>query len=240
MKTSTKTNPEPTTNRKRILLVDDHPAVREGLTTVINQTPDLIICGTAASPAEALAAITKLKPDAALVDLSLQDGNGLELIKDIRSYYGDKLPTIVLSMYDEMLYADRALRAGALGYIMKSEPMQVVIEGLRRVLRGEVCVSSQLNSRILGSYVTKKEPKLRSPIELLSDRELEVFELIGQGLSTREAAGKLHLSMKTVSCYRENIKNKLGLRHTAELLRHAVHWNEQAGSKAAVSTKGAA
>ena len=231
MKTPIKPPRKRSEKRKRILLVDDHPAVREGLVVVVNQTPDLVICGEAESAAKAQAAIARLKPDAVLIDISLHDSNGLELIKDLRSRYSGKLPMLVLSMHDELLYADRALHAGALGYVMKSEPTTAVIQGLRQVLRGEVYVSDRLKSRILGSYVTQQPPKLRSPIELLSDRELEVFELLGEGLSTREVANRLHLSMKTISCYRENLKAKFGIKRAHELVRHAIHWVEQGGKE---------
>ena len=211
--------------KRKIFIVDDHPAVQQGLAAVIAQQTDLELCGGASSAREALQAIAETKPDVIIVDLSLLEGSGLELLKDLRARH-QKLPLLVLSMHDEVLYAERALHAGASGYVMKKEPMSVLLTALRQVLKGEVYLSDRLKSRIVGSYVGRTQPVLYSPVEVLSDRELEVFELIGQGFGTQEIARQLNLSMKTVSCYRQNIKSKLGLKGGPELIRHAIHWAE--------------
>jgi len=211
--------------RKTILVVDDHPSVREGLIGVINPTDDLTVCGEAESAAQAMAQVARLKPDAVLVDLSLQDSAGLELIKDLHSRYGGKLPVLVLSMHDEMLYAERVLRAGARGYVMKHQPMRAVIEALRTVLSGKIYLSEPMTARIMRSFATSGEPPgKRSLLETLSDREMEVFQLLGDGLAIREIAEVLHLSEKTVSCYQQSLRHKLSLHNSNELIRYAVHW----------------
>ena len=211
--------------KKRVFIVDDHPAVQEGLAAVFNQQNDLEICGAATSAREVLRSIAELKPDIAIIDLTLQDGSGLELIKDLHAR-DHRLPLLVLSMHDEMLYAERVLQAGAQGYIMKKEPMGSLLAAVRQVLNGEVYLSEQLKMKIVGFHVGRPQPVIQSPVEILSDRELEVFELVGQGFGTREIAERLRLSMKTVSCYRQNIKSKLGLKDGPELIRHAIHWAE--------------
>ena len=215
--------------KRRVFIVDDHPAVQEGLATVVNQQRDLEICGAAGSAREAMERIAGLKPDLVIIDLSLQDGNGLELIKDLHAR-DHKLPLLVLSMHDEALYAERVLHAGAGGYVMKKEPMNVLLGALRHVLDGEVYLSEPLKAKIVGFHVGRAHPVIQSPVELLSDRELEVFELTGQGLGTREVADRLKLSMKTVSCYRQSIKSKLALKNGTELTRQAIHWVEAHGA----------
>jgi DNA-binding NarL/FixJ family response regulator len=215
--------------KRRVFIVDDHPAVQQGLGAVIGQQRDLEICGAAGTAREAMPAIAESKPDIVIVDLSLQEGSGLELIKDLRARH-HKLGLLVLSMHDEMLYAERALHAGASGYVMKKEPMNVLLAAMRQVLEGGVYLSDRLKARIVGTYVGRTEPALYSPVQVLSDRELEVFELIGQGFGTQEIAHQLNLSMKTVSCYRQNIKSKLGLKGGPELVRHAIHWAEARAS----------
>ena len=211
------------TRKRKILIVDDHSVVREGLATVVNQQPDLMVCAQADGAAQAMAAAAALKPDVAVVDISLEGRSGLELIKDLH-YRHPQLPVLALSMHDELLYAERALRAGARGYVMKKESTKDLIAALRRVLEGNIHVSERLTSRLL-QQVAKSEPlPTRSPVELLSDRELEVFERIGRGEGTREIADQLHLSIKTVSCYRQNIKTKLNLKTSTELVTHAIHW----------------
>ncbi len=221
---------KPSAARKTILVVDDHPAVREGLAGAINPTDDLAVCGEAESAAQAMAQVAQLKPDAVLVDLSLQNSAGIELIKDLHSRYGGKLPVLVLSMHDETLYAERVIRAGARGYVMKHQPMRVVIEALRTVLSGKIYLSEPMTSRIMGAFVTSSEPvRKRSQIESLSDREMEVFELLSDGLAIREIAEILHLSKKTVSCYQQGIRRKLSLRNSNELIRYAVHWSTTDG-----------
>jgi len=211
--------------KRRIFIVDDHPAVQEGLAAVVNQQRDLEICGMAGTARKAMEAISDSRPDVVIVDLSLQDGNGLELIKDLHAR-DHKLPLLVLSMHDEALYAERVLHAGAGGYVMKKEPMSVLLTAVRHVLNGGVYLSEPLKAKIVGFHVGRAHPVIHSPVELLSDRELEVFELTGQGLGTREVAERLKLSMKTVSCYRQSIKSKLGLKNGTELTRQAIHWVE--------------
>jgi DNA-binding NarL/FixJ family response regulator len=215
---------KPSTKRRTILLVDDHPAVREGVAVAILETDDLAVCGHAASASKAMAEIARLKPDAVLADISLEGSNGIELIKDIRSRYSGKLPVLVLSMHDEALYAERVLRAGARGYLMKNQSMRTVIEALRKVLDGGVYLSEGMTTRVMGSFARFGEPAKRPTIESLSDRELEVFQLLSEGHATREIAAMLHLSKKTVSCYQQSVRKKLNLKNATELVQHAVHW----------------
>jgi DNA-binding NarL/FixJ family response regulator len=222
---------KPVIKRKAILLVDDHPAIREGLSSAINQTEDLMVCGEAESASKAMAEIARLQPDAVLVDISLHNSNGMELIKDIRARHSGKIPVLALSMHDETLYAERVLHAGARGYIMKQESMKKVIEALRKILDGGIHLSEQMTTRVMGSFAKHGEPAKRPLIESLSDRELEVFELVSEGHGTSEIAELLHLSKKTVSCYQQNIRGKLGLKNAAELVRHAVHWAATTATK---------
>lgn len=208
---------------KRILIVDDHPIMRQGLAQLIAQEPGLAVCGEAEDAHGALQAIGRLHPDVAIVDIALKEGNGLELIKDIKIRYPE-LAVLVLSMYDESIYAERCLRAGARGYVTKAEASSRVIEALREVLRGGVYVTQQMASKMLRKLVGG-DPNLDSfPMDRLSDREFQVFELIGQGLQGREIAKKLTLSVKTVDAHRENIKKKLDLASATELLIYAVQW----------------
>ena len=216
--------PEKATERKkRILIVDDHSVVREGLAVVINQHPDLVVCGQADNATTAMAAAASLKPDAVIVDISLEGRSGLELIKDLKARH-PHLPVMALSMHDETLYAERALRAGAHGYVMKKESTKDMVAALRRVIEGSFHVSERMAARIMQQYAMQELTVPRSPVELLSDRELEVYHFIGQGEGTRQIADRLHLSMKTVSCYRQNIKTKLNLKSASELVSHAIHW----------------
>jgi DNA-binding NarL/FixJ family response regulator len=212
----------PLSKRSTILVVDDHPAIREGLTSAINETDDLVVCGAAESALQAMAEIARLQPDAVVIDIGLHNSNGVELMKDIRAGYSGKIPVLVLSMHDEALYAERIVHAGARGYVMKKEPMKTVIEALRKILNGGIYLSNEMSTIIIGSIAKYGEP--RPLIESLSDRELQVFELIGEGHGTGEIADLLHLNTKTVSCYRQNIRAKLGLKNAAELGQHAVHW----------------
>lgn len=207
----------------RVLLVDDHPILRRGLTQMINQEPDLMVCGEAEDASKGFEAVGTLQPDVALVDISLKTGNGIELIKNIKARYPD-LPMLVLSMHDESLYAERALRAGSLGYIMKEEATEQVLVAIRRVLNGEVFLSDKMKSKMLQQLATGRHKIVTSPIEHLTDRELEVFRLIGEGRSTRQIAAELHLSVRTVEAYREYIKSKLNLKNATELVQHAFHW----------------
>ncbi|MGD1018915.1 MAG: response regulator transcription factor [Verrucomicrobiia bacterium] len=210
--------------KQRILIVDDHAVLREGLAMVINQEPDLVVCGEAADAPEAIQAVAALQPDAVIADLSLTNGNGLELIKDVRTQHPD-LPMLVLSLHDEALYAERVLRAGARGYIMKRASTTELLAALRKVLGGDVYLSERMASLLVTQAVGKREtPANEGPLGLLSDRELEVFQLLGEGHGTRKIARALGLSIKTISCYRQNIKSKLHLKDATELLHHAVQW----------------
>ncbi len=207
----------------RILLVDDHPVVRQGIRMMLEQNPDLEISGEAESASDALDAIEQTKPDLAIIDLSLKESSGLELLKDIRIRYPEII-ILVLSMRDEALYAERVLRAGARGYITKGEGVGQVLEGVRKVLKGEIFVSEVLAARVLSRIVAGGSEQGASPLDRLTDRELEIFELIGQGLPTREVAAKLHISSKTVDSHRENIKGKLEIESAPELLKQAIQW----------------
>lgn len=209
--------------KNKILIVDDHPIVRRGLAELINQEEDLIVCGQADDAYDAMEAIKALKPDMVIVDISLKEKSGLEVIKDIKAQY-PALTVLTLSMHDESLYAERALRAGARGYIMKLEATEKVITAIRKVLSGQVYVSNGVAARMVGKFVGGRPDVGASDIDRLSDRELEVFCLIGQGHGTREIAERLHLSVKTIETYRAHIKEKLNLASAAELLQYAIRW----------------
>jgi DNA-binding NarL/FixJ family response regulator len=220
---------ESTESRSRILIVDDHPVVRRGLRMLIDDEPDLFVCGEAGDADEAIRVLDAKKPDLVIVDLSLKESSGLELIKRIKSRNTDA-KMLVSSMFDESLYAERVLNAGALGYVSKQEAMEKVIEAIRCVLSGRVYLSAAMSDRMLHRLARDHQAIERSPVETLSDRELEVFEMIGRGRSTAEIAGQLHLSVKTVETHREKVKAKLGLKTAAELYQHAVRWVlEQSG-----------
>jgi DNA-binding NarL/FixJ family response regulator len=212
--------------KARILIVDDHPIVRQGLVQMLGHEPDMEACGEAESAAEALKAIAAAAPDAAIVDLSLKDSSGLELLKDIRVRY-PRLPVLVLSVYDESMYAERALRAGARGYMMKEEAAEKVVTAIRRILAGQIYLSEAMASRLLHVLVDGRPDAGLSPAERLSDRELEVFQLIGQGFGNTEIARRLHLSPRTVETYRGHIKEKLNLAGATELLQHAIQWAQR-------------
>jgi len=215
-----------TANQKnRIFIVDDHPIVRKGLTQLINQEPDLTVCGEAENAEAALELLKKVKPDLAIVDISLRGIDGIELTRLIRARF-ENIPVLVVSMHDESLFAERALRAGARGYIMKQEAIEKMMEAIHKVLRGELYVSDRVSANIVKRFVDGKAEGVSSPEELLSDREMEVFQLIGQGFGTRQIADQLHVSVKTVETYRANIKVKLNLKNATELMKHAVHWIE--------------
>ena len=210
-------------DKRTVLIVDDHPIVRQGLAQLINQEKDLEVCGQAEDAYEAMQAIRQLQPDMVIVDIGLKDTSGMELIKDLKVQYPD-LPVLTLSMYDEEVYGERALRAGAKGYIMKQEATEKVVTAIRSVLAGEVYVSSGMAAKMVSKLVGTGARTAGSPADSLSDRELEVFRMIGEGFSTREMAEKLHLSVKTVETYRAHIKDKLGLQDANELLRSAIRW----------------
>ena len=212
-------------NKHRILLVDDHPIVRQGLAEMIDQERDLQVCGTAEDVHKALDALEKVKPDLVIADISLKGSNGIELLKNIKVRYPRTL-VLVLSMHDESLYAVRALRAGAAGYIMKQEATEKVLRAIRQVLTGEIYLSEKMEKKMMHQLVGGRTARTGSPIEDLSDRELEVFGLIGQGHGTRQIAEELHLSIKTIESHRAHIKEKLNLRTATELVQHAIQWRE--------------
>lgn len=209
--------------KSRVLIVDDHPLLRDGLAKVINQQADLEVCGEASNAREGLTALAKNRPHVAIVDLSLEDGNGVDLIKDLHARQ-PRLPIMVLSMHDENLYADRALRAGAKGYVMKREPVAAVLAGLRKVLAGHLALSDNMVSRMLGAGAVANDRPASRPAESLSDRELEVFRLLGQGLGTRQIAARLHVTKSTVESHRANIKLKLRLHNATELVSAAARF----------------
>lgn len=208
----------------RIIIVDDHPLLRRGISQMINTEKDLLVVGEAEDAHKALDEIARSKCDMAIIDISLGGTSGIELLKNIKVRY-PKLLVLVLSMHDETVYAQRALRAGAAGYIMKQEASERVIQAIRKILNGEVYLSERLGSRMLNTLVGGRSGTLAgSPIEELSDRELEVFSLIGQGHGTRPIAEKLHLSVKTIESHRAHIKEKLNLKNATELVHHAIQW----------------
>ena len=209
--------------KRRVLIVDDHPLMRQGLAQLINQQSDLAICGEAEDVPQALQQTSDLKPDVVIVDLSLRGSDGIELIRRLHLQY-PQLPILVLSMHDEALYAERALKAGAWGYIMKQEATHQVLSAVRRVLAGEIHVSQLVSSRIMQGMVGGSGISKRSPLERLSDRELEVFRKIGRGATTKEIATELHLSVKTIETYCAHIKEKLRLQSQRELVQHAIQW----------------
>lgn len=215
-------------NRRRILLVDDHPFMRAGLAQLIDRQPDMIVCGEAGNPAEAFTAVAAAKPDLVLSDLTMPGRSGLEFIKDLLAVSPGML-VLVVSMHDEVVYSERALRAGARGYIMKEAGGENLLAALRQVLRGEVYLSPGMSARVLEGMARRRPRSSQSPIETLTDREFEVFQLIGQGKSTRDIATQLHLSSKTVDVHRGHLKEKLNLRDVTSLIRHAVRWVETQG-----------
>ena len=210
---------------RRVLLIDDHPFMRAGLAQLINAQRDLIVCGEAGNPSEAFRSLAPVKPDLVLSDLTMPGRSGLEFIKDLKAVEPN-LAVLVVSMHDEVVFAERALRAGARGYIMKEAGGENLLAAIRQVLRGEVYVSPRMSSRILNDLAARRPRGSTSPIERLTDREFEVFQLIGQGKSTRDIAEQLHLSSKTVDVHRSHLKAKLGLNGATALIRHAVRWVE--------------
>ncbi len=207
----------------RVLVVDDHPIVRQGLTLLFEQKGGLEVCGEAENDIQALEAIASMKPDIAIVDISLKESNGLELIKIIKDRYAN-LPVLVLSVHDESIYAERALRAGARGYIMKEELTEKVVDAIHRIMDDMVYLSDKMSARLLDKFVSRGTEGDASPVDCLSDRELEVFQLLGNGYRTQEIAEKMHVSPKTIQSYRARIKDKLNLESSSELLQHAFQW----------------
>jgi DNA-binding NarL/FixJ family response regulator len=217
--------------KTRIFIVDDHPLLRRGLAELINREPDMMFCGEAEDSPSAIKHITQLKPDLVIVDISLKGYNGIELIKNIKAF-DPKIQVLVLSMHDESVYAMRVLKAGAKAYVMKQEVVDKVMEAVRRIRAGKVFVSERVASRMLDQVVVGGDPAPDSPVDLLSDRELEIVNMIGSGLPTREIAAKLNISIKTVESHRARIKEKLNLQNAIQLVQFCVRWVEE-GSKIA-------
>jgi DNA-binding NarL/FixJ family response regulator len=210
--------------KKTVFIVDDHPLLRRGLALLINREQDLAVCGEAEEAETAMTEIAAKKPDILIVDISLNGPDGLDLLKSLRTLY-PSLPVLILSMHDESIYAERALRARANGYIMKQEATEKVLVAVRRILGGEIYLSDRMANKLLHQYVSGAPADMNSRLSALSDRELEVFRLIGEGRSTRQIAEKLHLSVKTVETYQAHIKEKLSLQSGRELVQHAIQAN---------------
>jgi DNA-binding NarL/FixJ family response regulator len=213
------------TNKRRILIVDDHPVVLEGLKMLINRHDSFEVCGEAMNATAAMKEIRTCKPDLAIVDISLEGKSGIELVGEIRQY-DPKLPVLVLSMYSESLFAERALRAGARGYIMKKEMPEVLINAIGQVLDGEIYLSKKMTTHLFDTLLSRGKISKASPFERLTDREYEVFQSLGKGLTTQEIGEMLHLSKNTIETYRERIREKLGLKDSRELLRYSIQWME--------------
>jgi len=211
--------------RKRVFLVDDHPMMRDGMGRLIDSEPGFMCCGGAKSAEEAISEIPRCKPDLVITDITLPKRSGLELIKDLTAMNPD-LPVFVYSMHDESFYAERALRAGARGYLMKEAGSEKMLEAMRHVLAGEISVSPAMAAKILKVFSSPQPRGSQSPVQSLTDREFDVFQLIGQGKSTKEIADQLHLSHKTVAVHRGHIKDKLGLTSSSELVHQAIRWAE--------------
>jgi len=211
----------------RLLIVDDHPIVRQGIVELLGRHKDIEVVAQAEDAQEGLALIRQQTFDLAIVDLSLRGLSGMELIKQLQAEY-PSLPVLVLSMHDELFYAERALRAGARGYIMKQEALEKIDEAIKTVLSGEVFVSQTVSAKVLHRFVSGASSRNEDAVEILSDREFEVYQLLGQGYGTRQIADMLHISHKTVETYRANIKNKLRLRNASELVQSAVQWVQTA------------
>lgn len=205
-----------------IMVVDDHPIIRQGLAQLINQEEDLFLCGEAGSAQEGIQEVEKQNPALVIVDISLQGTNGIEFIKEMKIRF-PRIPTLVISMHDESIYAERALRAGAKGYLMKQEATEKVVSAIRKVLNGELYVSHRMAEGLLHKFI-EGQPISASPLEGLTDRELEVFQLVGQGKTTKQIAEELHLSVKTIESHYAKIKEKLNLRNSTELTQTAIKW----------------
>ena len=218
--------------KHRILIVDDHPIFRRGLAQLINQENDLCVCGEADNYHGALKAVDELKPAMVIVDITLKDMSGIDLIKEIRKI-NKAVTMLVISMHDESLYAERAFRAGAKGYVMKQEASESIVQAIRQVRSGGIYASQKMTELILSRFVEGPKDMAESPLQALTDREIEVFQLIGEGLGISEIGLRLHLSVKTIGTYRERIKEKLNLKNSTELLRYALNWveNERASKK---------
>jgi DNA-binding NarL/FixJ family response regulator len=207
--------------KKTVFVVDDHPLLRQGLALLIDREDDLTVCGEAEEAHAALRALERMRPDILIADISMNGPDGLDMLKGIRALYPD-LPVLILSMHDESIYAERALRARANGYIMKQEATERVLVAVRRILAGDIYLSDRMAHKLLHQYISGSASDLNSRLSALSDRELEVFRLIGDGRSTRQIAEELHISIKTVETYQAHIKDKLSLRSGRELVQHAI------------------
>ena len=212
--------------KTRVLLIDDHPMIRQGLAGLINEESNLMVCGEAGDSRQALELIASAKPNLAIVDISLDERDGIELIKEVRAQHPE-VQLLVLSMHDEGVYAERALRAGASGYVMKAEAAGTVMAAIQRVLSGKIYISEKITDQLLHRVTTRRKDarNFKSPVERLSDRELQIFRLLGDGVRVREIATQLYISIKTVESHRVNIKEKLGLQTSAELLRYAIQYS---------------
>ncbi|MGH7941273.1 MAG: response regulator transcription factor [Limisphaerales bacterium] len=213
-------------DKSRIFLVDDHAMFREGLRQLIDREPDLTVCGDAAEAESALSDIRKLKPDLVVVDITLGGTSGIDLIKAIKNE-SDDYPVLVVSMHDESLYAERALRAGAMGYVMKQEPAKTVKTAIRKVLGGDMHLSEKMASSVISKFMRGSEDVPPSPLERLSDRELEVFQMLGMGKGVREIAEEMNVTIPTVNSFRNRIKEKLQLKSSTEVMLHAIHWSRE-------------
>jgi DNA-binding NarL/FixJ family response regulator len=220
----------PAADKSRIFIVDDHTMFREGLRQLIEHDTGLTVCGDAADAATAIEGIRQSNPDVVIVDITLSDSSGLDLVKNIRNDYED-LPVLVVSMHEESLYAERALRAGAMGYVMKNEPAKTVTAAIHGVLRGEMYLSRKMSSSVISKFMRGETEEPMSPLEMLSDRELEVFRMLGQGKGTRQIAQDLGLSIPTIQSFRNRIKEKLHLKSAPELVLHAINWVQRESAK---------
>lgn len=206
-----------------LFIIDDHAVVREGLAMVINQEPDMEVCGSADDGPVALQKLFDIKPDIIIVDLSLTTSDGLEVIKSVKARYDDML-ILVLSMREEMVFAERCIRAGASGYVMKSEKPSIIIEALRKILAGKIYFSERMTEYVLNKAMNLKNCNDKDVVEALTDREFQVFQMVGNGLTTKQIAEKLNLSVKTIDAFRERMKHKLGLKNASELAQYAIKW----------------
>jgi DNA-binding NarL/FixJ family response regulator len=218
------------TTATKVLIVDDHPLLRRGIAALIAAEKDFTVCGEVSDARQVIGVIEKTHPDIVLLDIALNGSSGIEVLKNIRVQF-PKLTVLILSMHDETIYAPRSLRAGASGYVMKQQAPEKVISAIRKTLNGQVALSAEMEGRLLNRFTGKQDATLTSPIDVLSDRELEVFDLLGQGSGTAAIAEKLHLSVKTIESHRAHIKEKLNLQSATELVRHAIQWvSSEAGA----------
>ena len=219
---------EPSGDRLRVLLVDDHPLMRQGMAAIINEEPDLTVCGEAEDSVTALKLIGQIQPDLAIVDITLKDAYGIELVKQLKDRESH-IPVLVLSMHDESMYGERAIRAGAKGYLNKQEASKKVITAIRTILGGDIFVSDKMKAAMLQKMAGGHRPEGQAPTDVLSDRELEVFQLLGQGQTVRQIAEMLFVSPKTVEAHREHIKEKMNFKTSSELLRFAIQFTMKEG-----------